>query len=318
MFIKRNIPKTCLSDFKLLYDEFNHQSSAYSESCSEVTSSFWKIHGSETLVQLNKEESVVHLRSAGFDDLRERNLINLIKNIPARILLRKYIAKLSSDLKATLFVTVRNQKRILTHNCVKQALSVKKVMEHGVSFEHKKVAVIGDGNGFLGIFLKTLFPASRIVFINLGKILMFDYVHTANCLPPPRASLNLVLNPSQYNPHADFNFIPAERIFDSKINDIDIFINIASMQEMDLSVIRRYFNFMRNQKKPAYFYCCNRESKILPDGSRIRFADYGWSEEDKIIFDEVCDWYFRYPISRPPFFRKFDGLHRHRLIEVSK
>lgn len=28
------------------------------------------------------------------------------------------------------------------------------------------------------------------------------------------------------------------------------------------------------------------------------------------------DWYSEFPISRPPFVKKFDGLHKHRLIEV--
>ena len=54
----------------------------------------------------------------------------------------------------------------------------------------------------------------------------------------------------------------------------------------------------------------------LPDGTMSIFDKYAWLDSDKVIFDEDCDWYSEFPISRPPFVRKFDGKHKHRLIEV--
>ena len=59
---------------------------------------------------------------------------------------------------------------------------------------------------------------------------------------------------------------------------IDVFINIASMQEMDPPVVKAYFDDMRAVavNRQLLFYCCNRQEKQLPDGTVSRFADYPW------------------------------------------
>ena len=43
---------------------------------------------------------------------------------------------------------------------------------------------------------------------------------------------------------------------------ISLFINIASMQEMDLLMINKYFDSMRTSTVESYFYCVNREEKL--------------------------------------------------------
>ena len=98
---------------------------------------------------------------------------------------------------------------------------------------------------------------------------------------------------------------------------ISLFINIASMQEMDMPVIQKYFEYMRTSTVESYFYCCNREEKTLFDGSVIRFSDYPWDEEERIIIDEPCPWYQQYPSNCPPFWHDFDGTHLHRLIKLN-
>jgi len=40
------------------------------------------------------------------------------------------------------------------------------------------IAIIGDGYGVLGTILKGLFPLVRIIFINLGRTLVFDVYYT--------------------------------------------------------------------------------------------------------------------------------------------
>ena len=103
---------------------------------------------------------------------------------------------------------------------------------------------------------------------------------------------------------ADYNFIPAEIIFDVDLNDVDFFINIASMQEMNIEIINAYFDLIRNQKSDkTYFYCCNRISKKLPDGNVAAFDDYAWLPNDKVIFDEVCTWYSSFPFRVLPLLK---------------
>ena len=114
----------------------------------------------------------------------------------------------------------------------------------------------------------------------------------------------------------DFNYIEAENFKKLNIN-ADIFINICSMQEMNYKEIHSYIKMIRNQNKETFFYCYNRISKKLSDGSIINFKDYNWSKKDLILFNELCPWHQKFPINRPPFVGKFDGPIKHKLINVA-
>ena len=60
---------------------------------------------------------------------------------------------------------------------------------------------------------------------------------------------------------------------------LNLVINIVSMQEMNPSVIREYFDDLRKRisDHDLYFYFCNRLEKSLPDGTVTRFFEYPWS-----------------------------------------
>ena len=100
--------------------------------------------------------------------------------------------------------------------------------------------------------------------------------------------------------------------------NIDIFINVASMQEMDIKTINNYFMFMRNNPKESFFYCCNRVSKTLADKSVIKFNDYPWSTNDLVFLNEKCDWYTKFPTLFPPFWKSFGGEIKHKLVKFKK
>ena len=74
---------------------------------------------------------------------------------------------------------------------------------------------------------------------------------------------------------------------------------------------------IRKQTQDTWFYCCNRDSKELPDGNVIDFSKYPWSKEDYLIVNGLCPWAQGCPINKPPFYRNFDGPVQHRLIKVS-
>lgn len=282
----------------------------------EVISSHWKKYGGETSISFDKEFTRVDLRAEGFDDFKKNNTLNILKNIPINFYLKKKLYPLlSKRLIDAVENLVRVQGRVISYNCVKQALCLNAVEKYGLDFNGKRVAIIGDGNGYLGMLLKTLYPNVKIIQINLAKVLMFDLIFTSQLSNIDKVSV--VLNSEAYQQTADFNFIPAEEISAIHLSDVDFFFNIASMQEMDIRVINSYFELIRSQNlKKNYFYCCNRVSKKLPDGTVVSFDDYPWLETDMVVFDEVCDWYSEFPISRPPFVKKFDGKHKHRLIEI--
>jgi hypothetical protein len=175
----------------------------------------------------------------------------------------------------------------------------------------KRVVIIGDGYGRLGTLIKAKFPKSKITYINLGRTLLFDLVYSKKTFP--NSVVHLVEN--KLNLSADFNFIEAEKVNQMQVMG-DLFINIASMQEMNYSQIQEYFKIIKNQAPGTMFYCCNRESKKLPDGSVIEFRNYPWGDLNSLL-KEYCPWHQEFPMNRPPFKGKFDGPTLHSLVKVS-
>ena len=280
----------------------------------EATSSHWRLYGKQTFM-FNKGRKIEFNARAVEGDFVSNTFINKIKTIPSQIFIKKFIKSLPEEINRALFKVVKQQKRLITYNCVKNALSVKKLIKYEVNFENMVVAIIGDGNGFMGSLLKTLFPNIRIVQINLAKILLFDFIFTSTF--KENFSLNLVLKRDEYLTNYDFNFIPAELVFEILPKDIDLFINIASMGEMNSPVIKKYFDLIRNQSTTdTFFYCCNRKEKILPDGTKSVFSEYGWKDTDEIIFDDVCEWLLQHPTNLPPFIKSYDGTFLDKFIKV--
>lgn len=300
------IPSSYKEDLRSLYDRFYK-----AEVKSESTSSHWDLY-SEYFHVGYIDENTLKIRGEGFGDFEVNSLKNKIKNIPSSFYLRNLTRKLNPKLYKAAQKTSFLANRLLSFDCLKQALSIEKMVSLGVNFSGKKVCIIGDGYGFMGLFLKSLYPDLKIVSVNLGKTLFFDYLYTATSAE----EYSLSLADSQQD--TDFTFVCAESYEESNIKDIDIFINIASMQEMDLLTVRNYMNWIRSQlSETVYFYCCNRVSKTLPDGSEINFEEYGWEDRDSVLLDDLCSWYQEFPINRPPFSQKFDGLIKHRLVKIS-
>ena len=167
----------------------------------------------------------------------------------------------------------------------------------------------------LGCLIKKIYPNTKIIYINLGRTLLFDFYYSRKCFPQLNHRL---IRSNQDCLLADFNYIEAEYL-DQVIFASDIFINISSMQEMDYEVISKYFDAFHNQDIGSYFYCCNRVSKTLPDGAEINFSEYGWvANSDQTLIDELCPWHQNFPVNWPPFYKKFDGPHQHRLVRLIK
>jgi len=89
------------------------------------------------------------------------------------------------------------------------------------------------------------------------------------------------------------------------------------MQEMHPEIIQQYFEFMRQSSVDSFFYCLNREKKILPGGEVVCFDEYPWGEAE-VLLDEYCPFYQYFPSNTPPFCREFDGPSRHRLVKLDK
>jgi hypothetical protein len=97
---------------------------------------------------------------------------------------------------------------------------------------------------------------------------------------------------------------------------IQLAVNIVSMQEMNLPIIRGYFDILRKNPSPStLFYCCNRRFKTS------NFEEYPWRDNDSILEEGVCEWSQQYYSNRPPFFHKRNYEEKvvlHRLVELEK
>ena len=289
----------------ILYNEY------YARSIfSKQTSSHWRKFG--LLQKVKKLNTGLKLEGVGFGDYRQKNIINSIKSIPTRIYISRLLKFCDKNIINNIRFVANKSSRILSYDLARQGLIVNKLSQSIPKIDTKTFCIIGDGYGSLGCLIKKVFPKSKIIYINLGRTLIFDLYYSQKVFPEEE---HFLIRSNETIFSNDFNYIEAEKCNNIEIN-ADVFINVCSMQEMNSEDIRSYFNIMRKQNSETYFYCSNRISKELPDNSLSNFYEYDWLDKDIIIFDELCPWHQEYPISRPPFICKFAGPHQHRLIKV--
>jgi hypothetical protein len=253
----------------------------------------------------------ISISGEGFGDFKKLNLFNLIISIHIFfILIFMHWHKLKFS---TLLATMRYSlisRQVFGYDLTRMALTVDFLEKTLGSLNFKTITIIGDGYGRLGCILKSKYPKCKIISINLGKTLLFDYFYSCKVFP----GLQHKLAHSNKDFVSDFNYVEAER-YKSLTIESDLFINIASMQEMNYEQINDYFSLIKNQPQSTMFYCCNRLAKSLPDDSLISFNNYPWKDLE-IIVDELCPWYQKFPSIKPPFIRKFDGPIQHRIVKT--
>lgn len=207
-------------------------------------------------------------------------------------------------------------RQALTLSLLDDRIAIRKMRE--------PIVVIGDG---FGVFASLIFFSrggnqGKIVVVNLTQNLLVDAVYLKIGIPDVR--MCLVKTGSDYikalrDDRFDILLVQADNYAVIGSGPIGMAVNIVSMQEMELDVIRGYFDAIRSSiNDTTYFYCCNREEKTLIGGPVIRFNDYPWSADDKIIFDEICPWHKYYYDQHLPFYHSYDGSIRHKLAIMRK
>jgi hypothetical protein len=313
-----------MSDIKYLVDTYYLNL----ENFSHQTSSHWKKYGVLSKISfkrpVNSSRSSDHkyqnfeyvkilkLQGGGFGDFKKLSVFNFIVNLPILIyLFLKYWRTLKLNTFLTTFKYSIRTRQIFSYDLTRMSLTLDSLTKKLEFLPTSTITIIGDGYGRLGCLLKAKFPDCKIIQINLGRTLLFDYYYSLKFLP----TLNhkLIRQNNDFS-EFDFAYIEAELYQNFKFSS-DLFINIASMQEMNVNQIAGYFDLIKSQVKSTHFYCCNRISKILPDGSEINFYEYPWRDLE-ILDDELCPWYQTFPTLKPPFVKKFDGPIQHRLAKL--
>ena len=206
----------------------------------------------------------------------------------------------------------KKENRNIDQNVVRHIFTLNVLNKHNLIKD--TVCVIGDGKtncvgGLIELHKKDI----RIFSINLPEILINDYIIIKDSKLIKNELIIAVQNEEDLKRKDKKLFFISASNADFLFNQsINLFINIASMQEMKKTTIKKYFDIISNNK--SYFYCCNRELKILPDGEKIIFNNYPWGK-GKIIFKEDCCWHQKYYDFFPPFIKKYDGNIVHSLTK---
>lgn len=286
-------------------------------------SSHWRYY--HQFLELNEKLEIK--KTLGFGEgyksnLRIANFAHYIMQYPYRKLFsgNPYFKKLSK-------ISLINTKSIgirFSLDVLRQVMTISYLMEKGLIQPTRVAIVIGDGFSSLTSLLITAGICKKVIMVNLTKTLFVD-VSSALTLPEfsDPSSIVLVQNQDGMNEAIDNDSVKIVALEAQNFNLLqytgsNLAFNIASMQEMDLVHIRGYFEQLRilAKKNDFYFYCCNRENKILPDQSKISFFDYPWSEGDYHYFDELCPWHLYYYSAFPPTYKMYDGPLRHRFSKL--
>lgn len=192
--------------------------------------------------------------------------------------------------------------------------------------------IIGDG---FGVFTSLVLLASRnarVVLVNLDRTLIVDLVYIKKILGNAFEKECVMVESQVDIDELAYSLDSPTKALDTRLIavrardanllsrlPIDLVVNIDSMQEMEYPEIKKYFQFMRtiSKNRDLFFYCCNRDDKLLPDGTRIEFDRYGWKADDEILIDEPCPWHRFWYTLRPPRYRRYDGPVRHRLVKMA-
>ncbi len=289
----------------------------YNDKLDNSYSSHWSNYTKRLFVK-KKNNNLFEIRSFGIANFTHKNLFSIVKSIPRKFYLLYLFFKFVKDVKIFQDIKFISHKTniLIEFDQIKHGIILKLLKKNIIFNNDKYICIIGDGHGFCGSLIKKHYPSSKVIFINLGRNLFLDAYYLNKSF---KNSSSLLLNNKNIKDINNQEFIFLDSANCDLISKLPIFlfINIASMQEMDNKTISNYFKYMRKNPHSEYFYCCNRIHKILPDSSDIIFDKYPWITSDKILVEEICNWYKKYPISRYPFLKRFDGLIKHKLIKFS-
>ena len=300
---------------KTLYEVYYENNE---EEFSSVTSSHWRDYGRKT--QINFTDNNFEIKAEGISGFSKKTFLRLLRNVPIGYLLARLMNKYNAAETVTAAKEIAEKHGILfNYDYAKHVLFFDLLTSLNRLNTDDFICIIGDGHGFFGTLIKSLIPDTKIIFVNLGRNLLIDVVCFSSIFTDNEALHLFRESDKEDISNHSIVFLEAENYKLMRDLPISLFINIASMQEMDLSMINNYFDAMRTTTVESYFYCVNREEKTLPDGSVIRFNDYPWQSSEisgEGSIDDLCPWYQEYPSSIPPFWKPFDGPHLHRLIKL--
>ena len=310
----------CLPNPRLV-QELYHRYYTSDTTPADIISSHWKEYGSKINVSIDTEGNIIQLDGCGFGNWRDANIVNkLLNNLcNSSYLLRLPYKKEIHFLEGRIKEKLINIGAYVSYDCFRQICSFITIKKHLDEANERdfNVLIIGDGHGFLSLLMKTIYPSSKVILLDIGKVLLFQSINLQNAFSGCKHIGVFDDIQEKQIASGDFIYCPAENI--ERINNLKyrVIISISGMQEMNYNSIGRYFAYIRKHSTlDNLFYCCSRVAKVLPGGEKIEFHKYPWHPKDKYLVDEEPGFYRYFLSTQFPFFQFFDGSMHHRLTNL--
>ena len=266
-------------------------------------SSYWKKYLPDNA---NYLDEFSHL---GFGSYTKKNIKNYIYNVLTKIIFGNAIFKTKTYYAYKSVFDKMN--RYIDVDTIRHIFTFEKLKEY---INPKSICIIGDGkiNGILGAHLT--FPQAKIYSVNLSEFLINDNLILEKANIDLKKSVTLVEDLNLPYEYKMMVLVPSNNKKFLLNKKIELFINIASFQEMTPNEVNEYFEIIKNNK--SKLYCCNREYKKLPGGEELYFEKYPFSNLKKIFWED-CPWHQKFYSLKPPFIHNYDGNIKHCLVDFS-
>lgn len=266
-------------------------------------SSHWKKYLPRSAEYMNEYGNL------GFGSYTKKNLRSYIYNILTKIIFGNTIFNTKTyNAYKSVFDEIN---RYIDNDTIRHIFTFEKLKEY---VNPQSICIIGDGkiNGILGAHLT--FPEAKIYSVNLAEVLINDNLILEKTNIYLKKSVMLVEDLNIVSQNKMLYIIPSHNKKFLINKKIELFVNIASFQEMTNNEINEYFEIIKSNK--AKLYCCNREYKKLPGGEELYFNKYPFLNSKK-IFWENCPWQKKFYSLKPPFIHKYDGNIIHCLVDFN-
>jgi hypothetical protein len=324
---------------QFLYKRYYAETAGSARSGSTHVSSHWNQYSRASHVEIDGEGHLRGFQCEGFGSYQDERLLKRLADyfcclIHFLLVEGKLEVFRLAKMSRALAQRIPFGHHYLSYDLFRQVHALATINRHFRSLPNEKfiVVAIGDGFGFLAALIKWVYPSASVIRVDIGRTLFFQCLYLQVLYPSSLHAVAGYERGSQAGPStADFLYCPTEDLQEISDHRFRLAINVCSMQEMTKAEIERYFRFLRsNAENGAFFYCCNRECKVLPDGEKVEFAGYPWLPTDRHLVDCLPSVY-RFWFSsrrtqngprvcglRVPFVNGPDGPIRHRLTLLSR
>lgn len=205
------------------------------------------------------------------------------------------------------------QSRWFNVNLINHAIVLRILSEQNIL--NGNVCTIGDGKANFVTGVLDNKNIKKIFSVNLPQALIQDYLVLREFNSIDDNLIKIVEKEEDiYDNKCKLFLIPVQNKNLLKDKDINLFVNIASFQEMPISETHQYVDIALSNK--AYLYSYNNENKTMYDKkTKIRYNDYGFKEKGNIIFEGEAKYSKYYYNSSFPFIHKRKAKHISALVK---